>query len=682
MDFLKYASFLDDSKIVNLDAKYFFINIYGCTEYWLNENDASSHLRSILVYNSMWKSVDKKSEKKEPIDKKECSLEITYSDEFLYLQGKGVDKDVEKGPNFSGIRYFNLLLDIWKNFIFLLSVQTSDDKEFIRKLYKKYKSLSQRLQSRMGMYEFDKEFNYIYLYLFIFEFRNSIFDKKVLAELDYNLSKSSSPDLTFMDLVYLLCDVDLTESEHLNSEQMVEKFLSYLNDSMPLEYLFELSNIVYRSFKIFISQDFNEIVDHLSPVLDIKNLPLMKETFFSIFPRCHRFSNEFLTEYYKIFESFSSQEVSTDNCQDLLYEIYGKLSKVVTGKPKTGTDCSFYSFFPFITRLFTKSGLRDEVFKSTDNQSILDYISHLSFVFKAIRKSFSDIGGLNNFDAATISKKVDEIIENRLYNFTANQVFSEINLVLADDSNKEKTLNSFFEAGISYGNSDPDILSLQSRPQNNNVHEIFKAISHNNKLCENILSSEISLLKLSHSNVVAPNFDYTNYVVGYIKGVERYLKEVLAQYFPNNIYLTEINCRVTQLLFDTIDSNRQNRLTAEDLSKKRPIPPQAQNSQAYTRTLECGTAFYSLRYALRNCRVSFISNQKQNQIYNLLFNNNVRDSNHHFMSLNDTWIQKVRNGYLHIDIVDSVQKAMDIREKTSFWLGYTIYILRDFQLTR
>ena len=434
-----------------------------------------------------------------------------------------------------------------------------------------------------------------------------------------------------------------------------------------------------------ITTDFNEIVDHLSPVLDTKNLPLMKETFFSIFPRCHKFSSEFLAEYYKIFESFSSQEVSTDNCQDLLYEISSKLIWVVTGKPKTGAYCSFWLFLPFITKLFTKSGLRDEVFKPTDNQSILDYISHLSFVFKAISNlclNISDIGGLNNFDAVTISEKADEIIENRLYNFTANQVFSEINLILVDDSNKEKALNNFFEAGISYGNSDSDILSLQSRPQNNNVHEIFKAISHNNKLCENILSSEISLLKLSHSNVVAPNFDYTNYVVGYIKSVERYLKEVLAQYFPNNIYFTEINGRVTQLLFDTIDSNRQNRLTAEDLSKKRPIPPQAQNFQAYTRTLECGTAFYSLKYALRNCRVSSISNQKQNQIYNLLFNNNVRDSNHHFMSLNDTWIQKVRNGYLHIDIVDSVQKAMDIREKTSFWLGYTIYILRDFQLTR
>ena len=260
MDFLKYASFLDDYKIVNLDEKYFFINIYVCIESWLNENDASSHLRSNFVYKSMWKFVDKKTEKKEPIGKKECPFEMIYSDEFLYLQGKGLDKDVEKGPNFSDIRYFDLLLDIWKNFIFLLSVQTSDDKEFINKIYQKYKSLSQRLQSRMGMYEFDKEFNDIYLYLFIFEFRNFIFDKKVLAELDYSLSKSSSPDLTFMKLVYLLCDVDLTESEHLNSEKMVDKFLSYLNDSMPLEYLFELSNIVYRSFKLFISQDFNEIV--------------------------------------------------------------------------------------------------------------------------------------------------------------------------------------------------------------------------------------------------------------------------------------------------------------------------------------------------------------------------------------------------------------------------------------
>ena len=681
MDLLKYAVNLDEEKIVRLDESYFY-KIFTDIQCWLNENRVSSDIRSYFNNNLMFDVIDKRDEKFR--EKEGCPFELQYSEEFLYLVDKALGKEIKKGLQFSDLRFFDLLSDIWKDFNFLLSLQTSDDKDLIKMIYQKCKSLNQRLQSRMGMYEFEDKFNEVSLHLFIFEFRNFVFDKNVLSEADYNLSRSSSPDLAFMKLV---CDVALNQNGHLNSKKTVVKFLSYLNESMPLDYLCELSNIAYRSFKKFVNPDLKEIVDHLSFVLDIKNLPLMKEAFFSIFPRCHEIPSEFLTNYYKIFESFSSREVTTDNCKDLLYEIYSKLSNVVIGEPKTGTYCTFYGFLRFITSLFTKFGLRDEVFKSTDSQSILDYICSLSFVFNTIKNLFldiSDICGLNNFDAATISERAYELIENRLYSYTANQVFGEINQILADDSTKEKALNNFFETGIAYGNSDPDISRLQSRPQINDVHDIFMAINQNNKICENILSSEISLLKLSHSSVVVPSFDYTNYVVGYIKSVERYLKEVLAQYFPNNIHFTDKKGTVSKirLLFDTINQNdlaRQNNLTAEDLSKQRK-PNNTQNPQAYSTTLECGTAFYSLKYALRNYQVPFLSNQ--NRIYNLLFNNNVRDSNGCYMNLNNTWIQKVRNGYLHIDIVDSVQKAMEIRKKTSFWLGYTIYILKDFTLKR
>lgn len=189
--------------------------------------------------------------------------------------------------------------------------------------------------------------------------------------------------------------------------------------------------------------------------------------------------------------------------------------------------------------------------------------------------------------------------------------------------------------------------------QPNNINKYYNAIKNNTALVDQIVTGEIlaePYVKAKDENYDFGSGDYTNLVVCQIKGVERYLKEVLVQYHKDNIWKTKQpdyerqpnRPRRDQYNWKEIDRVRNGQII---LNQQNPTAEDLHN-------LECGSAAYALlmAYKLEDKRQEFTVSSK-------------------FM---EKFVYEVRNGHLHIDTIKTIPEVIMRRTQTAFWLMHLI----------
>lgn len=183
----------------------------------------------------------------------------------------------------------------------------------------------------------------------------------------------------------------------------------------------------------------------------------------------------------------------------------------------------------------------------------------------------------------------------------------------------------------------------------------YDAIKNNQSLIDQIVSGE----KLVEPYVCAREMgydnggddyasgDYTNLVVCQIKGIERYVKEVLVQYHRGNIWKTQKG-RV-------FNDDRWPIVNRQDGNSAHITLGGIQNPTAEDlKDLECGSAIYALfRAYIEDRNLGVINFKISKQVLT-------------------EFVQKVRNGHLHINKIKTMNEALMRRNQTAFWLMHLI----------
>ena len=130
--------------------------------------------------------------------------------------------------------------------------------------------------------------------------------------------------------------------------------------------------------------------------------------------------------------------------------------------------------------------------------------------------------------------------------------------------------------------------------------------------------------------------DYTNLVTCQIKAIERYLKEVLVTHHRDNIHKTADGHEMRDIRSVKHITNFEG---VSDLP------------------LECGPAFYALKYAYKVEEIPHLFTVSRN--------------------FDTQWVQQVRNGHFHIHQIETIADAMKKRTQTAYWLMHIILCLKE-----
>jgi hypothetical protein len=251
---------------------------------------------------------------------------------------------------------------------------------------------------------------------------------------------------------------------------------------------------------------------------------------------------------------------------------------------------------------------------------------------------------------------------------------------------KEEYLLRFFASGLNknivqfYNHPNP--------PDSCSPSECLKKIESNDCLVNQIVSSEILCEHLmNNSQAVLPG-DYTYLDIGFIKAIERFIKEELVQNYTSEIFLTDSSSGTIKpdLKHDSsyiTSVDKSGKKIQESVCKGQVSFPGTNKSDLSAESLsqkrgfECGTSYFALEYIF----LVLHPNEAKYSYANPLFNlerpqnktNNLENDFYH------QWISKVRNGYLHIEPITNLKDAKDIREKTAYWFMYLILHLLPLQ---
>ena len=219
---------------------------------------------------------------------------------------------------------------------------------------------------------------------------------------------------------------------------------------------------------------------------------------------------------------------------------------------------------------------------------------------------------------------------------------------------KGKIIKEFLSLG-SFENSRLDLSDAK-------LSLLFSKIQANTRIVNQIISGELLARKYDNldSEYNSLDGDYIFMVVCQIKAIERFLKEVLVQNYPHNIRIRD---RYTGEITKPVKFRDYSNLTSDNLSKTERI-----NGERYGETFELGPTSLAIQIAMIG------SNPKYNGIFKPLNNNNYMN-----FPFYNSFICKVRNGYLHNDMINTVEKANIIRRKVAYWFYMCISELPRLQ---
>ena len=256
---------------------------------------------------------------------------------------------------------------------------------------------------------------------------------------------------------------------------------------------------------------------------------------------------------------------------------------------------------------------------------------------------------------------IENVIVERIENHSENNLNFEEKCAFAERfflnaNNVESDLSRKVNNYIRYGNFE-SIVSNTKCVDN---------IKDNRKLLNIIAGAESIFEQYEALDEITFNADYTNIIVAPIKAIERYLKEILVQKYNNELIPHIINnnyhsCQRylsirngTRLSAELLSSNNQYNDSHIDIVNNR-------DEQLY-RTINGNRVpekFKPFELGTVCCSLRKIFNDANNlrTIFGYLGSNQNRDEAFLIQKL---FIQKTRNGYFHIDTIDTYDEAKKV----------------------
>jgi len=178
------------------------------------------------------------------------------------------------------------------------------------------------------------------------------------------------------------------------------------------------------------------------------------------------------------------------------------------------------------------------------------------------------------------------------------------------------------------------------------LDELIGKIKNNSFIYDCIACSQHILNNgdVSSANMI---LDYSGMVMPQIKLVERYLKELLVQFYPDNIYRIMPNNNAIKIEFK---KEHYEDLTPDDLSQESQYSVKERNKD---NILELGATSLALQKIYT-----------ENKWYNGILSHSGQYTNNLF---DKYFIKHVRNGYFHIHIVEDYESAKELSQKTAYW---------------
>ena len=295
----------------------------------------------------------------------------------------------------------------------------------------------------------------------------------------------------------------------------------------------------------------------------------------------------------------------------------------------------------------------DYLIDTKANNNVLLY-SMISLYLKIKEYNLNSL----SYDEIQLIKDFVEEIKNKYFELETEKVMK--NLYLADkydDDSKKKILEDFFASA--FDNYVVDNTNINCNKEfevyNINKEDIYKCVSaiYNNRiLVDEIVSGEILAKHFidAAEDLFSIEGDYTNFLTCQIKSVERYMKAILIKYHKDNIYLTE-----KERVWLIKNGNRKLELVPGERARiKNGIEDKIEivegDSEEKLNRLECGPAFYALKYAYKLEGERFPVK----------------------IEIGQKWINNVRNGHFHIDRIKTIGELKIKRTKTAFFLMYMI----------
>lgn len=282
------------------------------------------------------------------------------------------------------------------------------------------------------------------------------------------------------------------------------------------------------------------------------------------------------------------------------------------------------------------------------------------------RAKYLSLYGLDSSAFVFFFEKLSLLYEDKKYEQAKNLYSSKLKEIMVSVDKIKESITKFFNECLNN--------NLIRRLYNFADFDYLLSVNHSAGIIKNKQIAEGLLTSIYLYYNVSPNeyTDCTIYLVGLVKAIERYIKEILVQYFPRNIYLTIKDGNGIKG-YVCLEGIEENKLTADHISHPRNkcqisgyckfykncIKENRARKQGPYNVLECGSAYFALKYALNN----FETNDKKNLILKKVYSS--------FINFNNEWIQKVRNGYLHVDKADA-DEIHDLMIKTGFWFAYLI----------
>jgi len=268
-------------------------------------------------------------------------------------------------------------------------------------------------------------------------------------------------------------------------------------------------------------------------------------------------------------------------------------------------------------------------------------ITHLNKLFP-----YEWISGYDTPKAYALKEEIDKLYDERL-----NQTVF-FNLYRAETLTPEKQkqlIIAFFQSGLDAHVNDWDsLLKAQDLTISNTAIQAYEAIKLNSTLVKQIVAGEV--LFQPYLNMICSDAfdgDYTYLIVSQVKAMERYLKEILAQKFPNRILKSKINKKDR---FPGYENFKNEQLTSDSLSK-----------------LNLGTTLGNLNHLVHE------------KLLHIPVPGFFEHDNDKYIA---GWKDNIRNGFFHIHPVKTIEpnnhqelSAKTIRTETAYWLVISIRFL-------
>jgi hypothetical protein len=212
---------------------------------------------------------------------------------------------------------------------------------------------------------------------------------------------------------------------------------------------------------------------------------------------------------------------------------------------------------------------------------------------------------------------------------------------------KERIIIAFLKSAAGYNNY-PNVDTSDEK-----VQSLYNKIKSNSHIVNQIISGENICAPFVNIGEVANEMegDYVFMIICQVKTVERYLKEELVQNYTYNIRTKD---KVTGKLLNAIVFRDTKELTADSLSKR----DYSQNGKYYGESWELGPVSIAVQNVL----------MKDNPTYSGIFKpRSPKEGKYMTFDFNTEFIQKVRNSYLHNEMINTIGKALNLRKKVAYW---------------